>query len=325
MIHDKMSSALVVVTFVKLLLQGHMAVQDQFVLPAHLEDLCPYTNFCNETSQRSRADRSFRPCCGGCSCDSECGKTRNCCTYEMDTYRLDEKGSSSCRKAAIDHRPNYPQDIVSYRMIDTCPNGDKCYTDEANSSHMMFPHSSLNDGLIYINKACFECHNTTGMLPWSIGYVCSMQNLIGHITDLTTGVNNLIYNNYQEQSCTVHYIPPTLVDVTTHECFPETSIINTCLSNGEINNSLNYETECMSFNATYRIEAQSKYFVYANIYCALCNYVTLKKDCNVETDPVKGSTGSILLLLDSSDTNDDLDLENKEYCVEVTSFYNDSV
>jgi len=320
-----MASALVVVTFVKLLLQGHMAVQDQFVLPDDLKDLCPYTSFCNVTSQRSRADRSFRPCCGGCSCDSECGKTRNCCTYEMDTYRLDEKDSSSCRKAAINHGPNYPQDIVSYRMIDTCPNGDKCYTDEANSSHIMFPHSSLNDGLIYINKACCECHNTKGLLPWSIGYVCSMQNLIGHITDLTSGVNNLIYSNYQDQSCTVHYIPPTVVDVTTHECFPETSIINTCLSNGEIDISSNYETECMSFNATYRIEAQNKYFVFANIYCALCNNVTLKKDCNVDTDPVKTSTGSILLLLDSSDPNGDLDLENKEYCAEVTSFYYNSV
>jgi len=308
-----------------MLLSGNNNAQVRPVLPDDLTTLCPYTNFCNVPSQHSRPVSSFRPCCGSCSCDLECGRTRNCCTYEMDTYRLEEKEVSSCVKAVVHEGPIDPNGVMWYHMTDTCPSGSKCYPVEANEAPLMLPFSSLNDGLIYINKACAECNNATVLVPWRVGFVCSTMNQVGLITDLTTSVNNRMYSNYQDKSCTVHYIPPIEVDVTSKECFPESRIIRECSSKGERDISTKYQAQCLSFNATYQIQGQEYTLVYANIYCALCNNVTLKEDCNVETDPVKASTGSIFLLLDSSDTNKDLNFKRKEYCREVISFLDNVV
>jgi len=315
-----MASKFDIFTFVIMLFPGNIKAQVRPVLPDDLTTLCPYTSFCNVTSQRSRADRSFKPCCGSCSCELECGKTRNCCTYEMDTYRLEEKEVSTCMMAAFHYGPNYPHGVSWYHMIDTCPSGIKCDTDESDKAQLMLPYSTINDGLIYINKDCGKCNNATGLLPWHIGFVCSTINQVGLITDLTTSINNLIYSNYQDQSCIVHYIPPIDVEVTSKECFPESRIIRECSSKGENDVSTNYEADCLSFNATYRLHGNDNVLVYANIYCAMCNGVTIIGDCSVDPDPVKASTGSIFLLLDSLGSIHDSNLERKEFCVTVIHF-----
>jgi len=315
-----MASKLELFTFVIMLLPGNIKAQVRPVLPDDLTTLCPYTNFCNVTSQHSRPVSSFTPCCGSCSCDSECGKTRNCCTYEIDTYRLDEKKVSSCMMAAFHHGPGYPHGAIWYHMIDTCPSGDKCYTENADIAHLMLPHTSLNNGLVYINKACGECNNATELLQWRIGFACRMMNEVGLITDLTSSINTLIYSNYQVQSCTVHYIPPIEVDVTSKECFPESKIIRECSLKGENDISTKYEAECLSFNATYRLLGNDNVLVYANIYCAMCNGVIVIGDCSVAADPVKASTGSIFLLLDLPGSINDSSLDRKEFCFKVIHF-----
>ena len=185
--------------------------QKHIELPDDIASLCPYTSFCNVTREPLNTLDSFKPCCGSCSCEKDCEKTNDCCTYEVGTNRHDEISVSSCIKAAV-HGKDEPPGVVWFQMIDTCPNGHKCNINTIGAAGGLFPHSSVNDDLVYFNKACAECNSATELLPWRVGFVCSLASSVSHITDFTSSVANLFNGNIDGKDCILHFLAPTEVE-----------------------------------------------------------------------------------------------------------------
>jgi len=293
-------------------------------LPEGLSSLCPYTSFCNVTGDRTGIPNSLKPCCGSCSCGLDCGKTHDCCTDDLDTYRLDEKGMSSCIKAAIHGGDTDPPGVVWYHMIDACPSGQKCNTTNISATDGFFPHTSLDDGFIYFNSACGECNGATKLLPWRVGIVWLQINMISLVVDFALGVENLLHNQIETGDCFLHFIPPTEVEITTEECYPESRIVRECLADESFLSGQNtfetYQKLCKSFNATYHVSGAGNDFVFANIYCALCSGRKVDTSCSIDSKPTKAPSGSVLLLIDSSYKNiDDLMPQRNELCEQVNA------
>ncbi|KAH3822504.1 hypothetical protein DPMN_124284 [Dreissena polymorpha] len=71
-----------------------VTVSSQF--PSSLEELCPCSSFCDHNTKTINVSNGYQTCCRSCSCDSDCGLKRNCCFYEGDYYKIEEKGETQC-------------------------------------------------------------------------------------------------------------------------------------------------------------------------------------------------------------------------------------
>jgi len=309
-----------VLPFIITVLHGNIKTR-QFNLPDDLVTLCPDTKFCNASGNHVTVANFSRPCCGACSCHADCGLERSCCTYEMDTYRLDEKKVSSCVKAVVYTGRNEPLGVNWYHMIDTCPNGSTCNTSATDGSNHLFPYYCVKDKNIYFNKECGVCNNATDLIPWQVVFVCNLGHSVGHISDFTVSVNNLLDGEYYDESCSLHFIPPTKIDVPYKRCFPESKIIRDCPLGGR-NSTMaqQYDINCKSFNASYEIQISGERFVYANVYCALCNN-EVRTGCIIDSEDLKAPLGSMMLLMHSFDyRNVKEKADGKEICVMVFIF-----
>jgi len=303
------------------LLLANVKTLSNFELPSDIQDLCPYTRFCNLTDNIQPVPDGATPCCEHCSCDIDCGKTRNCCTYEMDLYRLDEKNVSSCIQPAVNPRGMVIQDFNWYHMIDKCMNGSLCYNHRSESTtNGMFPHSDPGDGSIYINKACAKCNNVTDLLSWQFSFACRGGMEKTH--SISVGVEHVLSANKEDIGCDLLYLPPASVDVSVFKCYPEGSMVRGCHANHLSNElALDLNEKCHSFNATFRVVAASHPIVFANVYCAMCQMTTLVATndfCNEESEIIKAPKDSVLLLFDSKDQQEsDLIPDKLEFCQEV--------
>jgi len=296
-----------------------LTAREHIELPNDLASLCPYTSFCNVTREPLNTLVSFKPCCGSCSCEKDCEKTHDCCTYEMGTNGHDEISVSSCVKAAV-HGKDEPPGVVWYQMIDTCPNGQTCSFNINDAVGGLFPHSSVNGDFVYFNTACGECNSVTELIPWRVGFVCSQASSVSHITDFTSSVANLFNGNIDRNECIVHFLPPTEVEKTTKECYPESKIIRDCLLDVTNNSVLErYQSLCKSFNASYQVYRNGKKHGFANVYCALCSGMAANPNCSVESKTGKAPIGSVFLLLAPDVNSFELKPQRNEICKQVRS------
>jgi len=297
--------------------------QKEMIFPDDLSDLCPYTNFCNSSKGQFQVPESLSPCCRSCSCKNDCGLKHNCCTYEMDKYRLDERNVTSCNGAFVYHGRVVPPGVVWYHMYDTCPSGESCRTDGEHTSYGLFPHSSLTDGSIYFNRKCGECNNATNLLQWRVGYLCKQQSSFGLIPDFSSSVDNLLNGRTADKECFLRFIPPEEVKITTEECYPESRIIRDCKPN-VLGHYVSEEdrANCKLFNATYQVLGSIQGRVYGNVYCAKCNDKRSNAICEDNSIVNKAPTGLVFLLLDKTDNSDSLrGAERMEFCNAVIQIY----
>ena len=313
------------IVFVLLLVGRHTITtmgQKEMLFPDNLSDLCPFTNFCNSSKGQLQVPESLRPCCRSCSCEDDCGLKHNCCTYEMDKYRLDERNVTSCIGAVVYHGRVVPPGVVWYHMYDTCPSGESCHTDDEHTSDGLYPHSSLTDGSIYLNRKCGECNNVTDLLHWRVGFVCKQQSSFGLISDFSSSVDNLLNGQTADKECFLRFIPPEEVKITTEDCYPESRIIRDCKPNGPGH----YVTEedranCKMFNATYQVLGTIHENVYGNVYCAKCNEKRSNAICEDNSMVNKAPTGLVFLLLDKADNSDSLRMADRmKFCNAVKRF-----
>ena len=292
--------------------------QQHIELPDDLAIFCPYTSFCNMTRKPLQTLESFKPCCGSCSCEKDCEKTHDCCTYEMGTNGHDEISMPFCVKAAV-HGKHEPPGVVWYQMIDTCPNGQKCSFNINDAVGIPFPHSSVTDDFVYFNKACGECNNASELIPWRVRFVCSQASSVNHMTEITSSVEHLLNGKLNREDCVLHFLPPIEVEKNTKECYPEAKIIRDCLLDVTNNSVLErYQSLCKSFNATYQVFWNGNTHGFANIYCALCSGMAADPNCSVDTNREKAPTGSLVLLIEpSSDNSVELEPQRNEKCIQV--------
>ena len=257
-------------------------------LPDDLSVLCPFTQFCNVTRTKQTPRKEQEPCCRPCSCAADCGRTRNCCTHSMDTYQLESGNQSSCISIGQQKRR-------WYYMIDRCP-GDNvdCREIDAGLQGGVYPHSSLGDGFIYINKACSECNDAKDIVPWRLGLFCEKEAVTPDLD-----VEDIVRGN--RSNCIFDFLPPDDVNVKSEMCYPESNIVRECDTRGsDEQRTETLRSKCLSFNATY-ITFNGGIEYYANVYCAACRYMyeDIRKLCPFLHDEEKAPPGSVLLLLDS--------------------------
>ena len=279
------------------------AAQKEMLFLEDLSTLCPYTTFCNSSEEQFQIPETHKPCCRSCSCEEDCGLKHNCCTYNMDKYRLDERNVTSCIAASVYRGQVAPPGVAWYHMHDTCPGGEPCRTDGEHTSDGLFPCSSLKDGSIYFNSNCGECNNATDLLPWRVGFVCRQQSSLGLIADISSSVDNLLKGWTADNECLIRFIPPDEVKITTEECYPESRIIRDCEPyDPDIVVSEKIRAKCKLFNATYQPLGTLYESVYANVYCAKCSKIpTNNVICEDNSSVNKAPAGSLFLLLDNED------------------------
>ena len=306
------------------LLLANAKTQSNFELPNDIRDVCPYTRFCNMTANIEQVPDGATPCCEPCSCDIDCGKNRNCCWYEIDWYRLDEKNVSSCIQPAVNARGIEIQDFSWYHMIDKCLDGSSCRNHHSESTTSgMFPHSDPVDGFIYVSKACAECNNVTDVLPWRFSFVC--RGGMAGSNSISVGVENVLNANKDDIGCDLLYLPPASVDVSVFKCYPEGLMVRECHAEHLSHElSLDLNEKCQSFNATFRVVSASHSAVFANIYCAMCQkkkHIATHDFCNEESEIFKSPKDSVLLLFDSKEHKEsDLIPGKLEFCQNVSIF-----
>jgi len=306
------------VHFLILLLLVSTKANATMLFPKDLKDLCPYTNFCNATRALSNISKSIIPCCRPCSCDEDCGRTRNCCTYDMDTYNRDTN-NVSCVKATVHQIPFDPPGTAWYYMVDTCPDGRSCYNLNNNITMGIYPHSSSAKGLIYLNKECGHCNNDFALIAWYAGFVCKKDVSDVHLVALSSRVEHLINGHMADRKCFYRFLPEKNIDTSSEECIPESNIIRTCKPFESVDVSEDYRKKCEMFNATYLVPQRTGInLVYGNVYCALCSGREKEDICGDESAPMKAPTGSLMLLLEYSvDTKVTFGAKKREYCAKV--------
>jgi len=288
------------------------------LFPKDLEELCPYTNYCNATKAISNISKSIIPCCRPCSCDEDCGRTRNCCTYEMDTYNRDTN-NVSCVKATV-HQISYdPPGTAWYYMVDNCPDGRSCYDFGNNITMGIYPHSSSAKGLIYLNKECGHCNNDFALIAWNAAFVCKQDVSDVHLVALSSRVEHLINGQMADRNCFYRFLPAKNIDTSSEERIPESNIIRTCKPIEGVDVSEDYRKKCEMFNATYLVpQRKGINLVYGNVYCALCSGREREDICGDESAPLKAPTGLLMLLLEYSvDTGVTFGFKKREYCAKV--------
>ena len=204
-------------------------------------------------------------------------------------------------------------------MVDNCPDGRSCYDFGNNATKGLYPYSSTAKDLIYLNKKCGHCNNDFDLIPWIPRFVCKPEVSVVHLITLTSRVENLLMNQFDDTNCFYSFLPGKGIDATTEACFPESNIIRTCKPFGSFKISEDYRKKCEMFNATYIVQQSvGKDLVYGNVYCALCSGREKEYICGDESEPMKAPSGSLMLLLEYSvDTRVTFGAEKREYCTKV--------
>ncbi|KAH3886593.1 hypothetical protein DPMN_010604 [Dreissena polymorpha] len=254
-----------------------IGVTVSYDFPSSLTELCPYSSFCGHNKKTINVSQGLEPCCRSCSCDSDCGLKRNCCFYEDDHYRIEEKGETSC-VAPINIEKSTNLQIGRYFMIDKCPGAnDTCRIIKAARWGNLFPHLSYNTGVIYYNQFCARCHNELHVVPWALAVHCPPRVRADtkplEIEKLLAGRNSY---------CFLYFQAPEGIDLSSEFCSSE--IIQECKklnSSTDIDTFQNLEEQCRRFNATFAPYSFQFRSVFRNVYCFLCSDGLIYKTTNI--------------------------------------------
>ncbi|KAH3817801.1 hypothetical protein DPMN_119356 [Dreissena polymorpha] len=286
-----------------------LGVTGSYVLPGNLAEVCPFSSFCGEKARSINISSGKETCCRSCSCDPNCGRRRNCCFYEDDLYRIEEKGESSCvAPININQVPNIP--FGRYYMIDKCPGAnDTCRSIKAAAWGNLFPHLSYKTGFIYYNQFCARCHNDSHIVPWTLEVMCP---------PLDDGEPSLSSFSYETEKiflghtslCTLMFRAPNDIDLSSEFC--NFKVISDCTYQDpslEMDTFLKLKAHCHNFNATFAHSSFQSNIVFKNVYCYLCSKpyatATINDICpsNNYDDKNRVIPGNLMLLLGSYDAD----------------------
>ena len=227
-----------------------------------LEDvkfLCPYTSVCGENASLPFPGSNKEvPCCQDCSCDPSCGLHSSCCYKSLDTFNIEETYQMICRSTLA--KANSLAKSQYFRMINKCI---PSYTDQGEVDKNYSPVYSYMTGFIYFNAAIASCNNVNITVPFKRAIRCPFQ------TDFMRDVHRILTGLKPYTDCQEKYLPPDGIDLKSEECTP--TVIRKCNVTGTVMVWKPFWPYCESFNATFILQSGHLEYVYANIYCYMCN------------------------------------------------------
>ena len=221
---------------------------------AYLQNQCPYADICLQKGKEVPS-RSETSCCLPCSCSPSCKDFGNCC----DKNKMNH---SKCHSAVIDHNHLY---IIkrSYLMVDRClavSSETDCKARALEPWGSLYPVYDAAADRIFYNRACAECSGVVNYTYWDLIVNCPKTEYFSH---------ERILGALLGQQCVISFKPPKEVVIERHICYEDS--INRCNVTGNWKvYDADLETACLRWNAPVG-EQQSLRFMYANVFCKICN------------------------------------------------------
>lgn len=222
-----------------------------------LQELCPYTSFCEENATMSfPASNAKRPCCDSCSCKPDCEKGGNCCFGKSDAWR-------KCMAATV----NMKTTNIHYMMIHSCltnphATGNRTLCSYNDTDYKSFaPVVSEKSKDIFVNSECASCNKVYDTIPWKLAVYCP-ESKEAHLYDLIKLLNG---EDVRNEGCYLGYVPPKHLIMESRECRHD--VIRECNVSKK---ALEWEPlwdYCPVFNAQFSTLTN----IYGNIFCFLCN------------------------------------------------------
>ena len=249
------------------------AMEGNFI--SELSELCPFTDICKQLNES--AFKMSEPCCRPCSCENDCHKTGNCC-FKNGTS-IQRPDLAKC----LPVQPSLPGKLLStfrkYRIVNECPqkplfintffphqvqpNKERDVSRE--EMEQFSPVFSAITNVTYHNKYVASCHKQSNatLIPWLHLAVCSVD------AEQTYGQ---IQRQLQHGECDIIFTPPADYDLSDQRCY------NVDISECNVTGKWNFydqsvEAACNTLNFPY-IQPAGKHtppFIYANVFCYLCN------------------------------------------------------
>ena len=236
--------------------------------------LCPHTRFCQRNATEYYTPGVFqRPCCSGCSCEDNCWETANCCP-DKDVIETREP-ITTCASVIVKKADGFRKERLGYNVIDHCPVDEKndtlvskCTVKQAKDFEEFIWVSNGEDGTIYRNKFCAQCHFETSIVAeWSLEAKCT--------NDVYTSFDNLTTFLLSNKCQLIVREPYNLTNTNFTTC--EVPDFTTCNETGlwkEFNADVKWA--CGAFEAPFfvrRLEGKDQFIMdaYRNVYCFICN------------------------------------------------------
>ena len=247
--------------------------------------LCPYNNFCESNATNVLKTDQQIPCCRPCYCDDDCWIRGNCCP---DKEKMPTKPpSEACQSATVKRQRNIRMSdaddeeyryITRYYIIRTCPRNEtnkvrrkKCMGKSRVSFEDFIWVTGLDNGKIYKNKFCAECHGVLNYTYWTLMTSCY---------EVIDNADIFWIKKTVPSNCSLTVVPPaTKKDILTSLCtVPSISKCNVTGQWETYNWAL--ENACNAFESHYLEAIPLSFKVYRNVFCYLCNVGTWnsKKD-----------------------------------------------
>jgi hypothetical protein len=151
-------------------------------------------------------------------------------------------------------------------------------------------------GFIYYNSEIASCNNANYTIPFQRVIRCSIQE------DFANDADRILADLEPQTLCQVYYLPPEGTYLKSEQCEP--GIIRKCNVTGTVKEWQPFWAYCESFNATYILHVGFQRYIYANVYCFMCNelyelygFGEKRNKCSRWVDKFTGRDYSLTIIL----------------------------
>ena len=287
-----------------------------------LSELCPYNNYCHANASMVLNSTTDVPCCRPCSCEDDCWKRGDCCPdKEPPSTRppveqcLDTVVKSIDLPYMYNHINNgLNQGIQRYYVINSCPDEEtkettvkKCYDQSQESVDDITWVMGSENGKIYRNQFCAECHGVRSFITW---------DLLSDCGDMLYG-DSFKSHTIVPSKCRLIASPPeSIEDISSSLCV--LPVVSECNVTGAWTvYDRHTEEACKAYDSPF----MQAYFIYSevyrNVFCYLCNERFGHGDV---CDPIskQGNTreleGKFTVLLNPKTLSDIAEVKPEERC-----------
>ena len=222
---------------------------------------CPYADICSRAGQII-PDNRMTSCCMSCSCHPDCKTLGNCCN---DSLNMEVR--KRCYWPLATQKPSSPIVDTAYILTDRCLNSSAvdCKSISTEPWGSMYPVYDSTTDTFYYNQHCAECNGVKKYKHWEISVGCS---------GINTYSNDILLGALYGKKCDIIFTPPK-IQLERHICNKE--LIHQCNVSGLWQNyDASLELACTTWYSP--IGTMRDMARFANVFCLLCNGITLRKE-----------------------------------------------
>ena len=286
-----------------------------------LSDLCPYNNYCHTNASIVLSSTVITPCCRPCSCQADCWKRGDCCPDKEPPSTL--PSVEQCLDTIVVRRDERDKAIYNglnhgiprYYVVESCPDSEindltamKCSVESKETLDDVTWVTGTENGKIYKNKFCAECHGVRNFIKWDIATSCF------DILDADSFKPGTLI----PKGCRLSAYPPeSIKDISTNLCVLPT--VSQCNVTGKWEKYDNYtEESCAAYELPFLDDTPSTTDVYRNVFCYLCNKDDgeLKMDAcrSLAGESLRLGSGGFIVLLNQRTSRETIDEQLEERC-----------